>query len=76
VALLGDRCQLTAVGHLFADQLDEVADALDAARAAADYSRTERAISDLGEVANGMKASKYAALRGCAVRESNPQPAD
>ena len=35
---------LDLYGHLFADQLDEVADATDSARAAADFLRTEPAV--------------------------------
>jgi hypothetical protein len=35
---------LDLYGHLFADQLDEVADAMESARAAADFLRTEPAV--------------------------------
>ncbi|MDP9093689.1 MAG: site-specific integrase [Actinomycetota bacterium] len=35
---------LDLYGHLFADQLDEVADAMDAARTAADFLRTDEAV--------------------------------
>jgi integrase len=38
---------LDLYGHLFADQLDEVADAMDASRAAASFIRTGGAVADL-----------------------------
>jgi integrase len=38
---------LDLYGHLFADQLDEVAEAMDAARTAADFLRTKAPVVDL-----------------------------
>jgi hypothetical protein len=38
---------LDLYGHLFENQLDEVADAMDAARAAADFLRTNGSVVDL-----------------------------
>jgi integrase len=40
---------LDLYGHLFADQLDQVADAMDSARAAADFLRTKPVVRDLDE---------------------------
>ena len=40
---------LDLYGHLFADQLDEVAEAMDAARTAADFLRTKAPVVDLGK---------------------------
>jgi integrase len=37
-------------GHLFGDQLDTVADAMHAARAAADSARTRASVVDLAEI--------------------------
>jgi hypothetical protein len=38
---------LDLYGHLYGDRLDEVADAMDAARAAADFLRTNGSVVDL-----------------------------
>jgi hypothetical protein len=62
---------LDLYGHLFENQLDEVADAMDAARAAADFLRTNGSVVDL---AIGKKCRNPCKQRALEARPKGFEP--
>jgi hypothetical protein len=69
---------LDLYGHLFGDQLDQVADAMDAARTAfqdhADLCGLSRLLVILRRSARGLEASKYGGFSGAPPGTRTPNP--